>query len=129
MKELTSLTIAELSAGYDKKEFTPTEVTKAYLDNMSKAKEYNAYITETPDEALKAAASADERVAKGCRLNKLDGIPLAVKDLYCTKNIRTTAASKILENFIPPYESSITQKLLDMGAIFLGKTNAFLRSF
>ena len=123
MKELTSLTIAELSAGYDKKEFTPTEVTKAYLDNMSKAKEYNAYITETPDEALRAAASADERVAKGCRLNKLDGIPLAVKDLYCTKNIRTTAASKILENFIPPYESSITQKLLDMGAIFLGKTN------
>ena len=123
MKELTSLTIAELSAGYDKKEFTPSEVTKAYLDNMEKGKEYNAYITETPEVALEAAAAADERVAKGCRLNKLDGIPLGVKDLYCTKGIRTTAASKILENFVPPYESSITQKLLDMGAIFLGKTN------
>ena len=123
MKELTELTIAELSDGFNKKKFSPSEVTKAYIGNMAAHREYNAYITETPETALAAAAVADTRVVNGNRLGILDGVPLGIKDLFCTKNIRTTAASHILENFVPPYESTITQKLLDAGAVFLGKTN------
>ncbi len=123
MNQLTELTIAELSDGFGKKKFSPSEVTKAYIENMAAHREYNAYITETPEEALSAAAEADSRAAGGRRLGKLDGVPLGIKDLFCTKNIRTTAASHILENFIPPYESTVTKKLLDAGAVFLGKTN------
>lgn len=123
MKELTDLTIAELSDGFNKKKFSPSEVTKAYIGNMVAHREYNAYITETPETALAAAAAADTRAVNGNRLGILDGVPLGIKDLFCTKNIRTTAASHILENFVPPYESTITQKLLDAGAVFLGKTN------
>lgn len=123
MNELTKLSIDELSDGFDKKSFSSTDVTKAYIRNMESGKHYNAYITETPETALKQAAKADERIAKSERLSKLDGVPLGIKDLFCTKDIRTTAASHMLEDFIPPYESTVTQKLLNAGSVFLGKTN------
>ncbi len=123
MSNLTDLTISQLSKGFDKKEFSSTEVTKAYIENMEKGKEYNAYITETPEVALKSAASSDDRISKGSRLSPLDGVPLGIKDLFCTKDILTTAASQILYNFIPPYESTVTEKLLNAGSVFLGKTN------
>ena len=90
---------------------------------MEQGRKYNAFITETPEYALKQAAESDKRISKGERLSDLDGVPLAIKDLFCTENIRTTAASKILENFIPPYESTVTANLLKAGSVFTGKTN------
>lgn len=123
MNDITKLSIKSLSDGFNDKKFSASEVVKAYLENMEKGRNYNAFITETPEEALKAAADADKRIASSSRLNPLDGIPIAVKDLYCTKDIRTTAASHILDNFVPPYESTITQKLKNSGSILLGKTN------
>ena len=123
MADLTSLSIAELSKGFNNKEFSSTEVTKAYIENMEKGRKYNAFITETAEHALKQAQESDKRIAKGERLSDLDGVPLGIKDLFCTENIRTTAASRILENFIPPYESTVTSKLLQAGSVFIGKTN------
>ena len=123
MADLTSLSIAELSKGFNNKEFSSTEVTKAYIENMEKGRKYNAFITETAEHALKQAQESDKRISKGERLSDLDGVPLGIKDLFCTENIRTTAASRILENFVPPYESTVTSKLLQAGSVFIGKTN------
>ena len=123
MADLTSLTIAELSAGFDKKEFSSTDVVNAYIKNIEQGRKYNAYITETCEHALAQAKDCDNRIAAGKRLSMLDGVPLGIKDLFCTKDIKTTAASRILENFIPPYESTVTKNLLDAGSIFIGKTN------
>ncbi len=123
MSNLTKLTIKQLSDGLDNKEFSAVELTNAYIENMQKGKEYNAYITETPDVAISQAKETDARIAKGEKLSVLDGIPMGIKDLLCTKDIRTTAASHILENFVPPYESTVTSKLLAAGAVTLGKTN------
>ncbi len=82
----------------------------------------NAFVTETPDRALEMAAASDARIAKG-EARPLEGLPLAIKDLFCTKGVRTTAGSNILNNFIPPYESTVSQNLWDAGAVMLGKTN------
>jgi aspartyl-tRNA(Asn)/glutamyl-tRNA(Gln) amidotransferase subunit A len=82
----------------------------------------NAFITTTPELALAQAEASDKRRVSG-EAGLLDGIPLAIKDLFCTAGVRTTAASRILEPFVPPYESTVTQKLLDAGAVFLGKAN------
>ena len=123
MDDITKLSIKELSDSFDKKVFSATEVTKVYLSNMEKGKNLNLFITETPELALETAKIADERIVASNRLNPLDGVPLGIKDLFCTKGIRTTAASRILENFVPPYESTVTQKLKDVGAVFTGKTN------
>lgn len=123
MADLTSKTIAELSKGFDNKEFSSTEVVKAYIEKMQQGRNYNAFITESAEHALKQAEESDKRIASGKRLSMLDGVPLGIKDLFCTKDIRTTAASRILENFIPPYESTVTKNLLDAGSIFIGKTN------
>ena len=122
MIDLTKLTIAEALKGLKNKDFTATELVKAYIKNMETGKKYNAYVTETTEKALKQALIADKRYADGTN-RELEGIPLGIKDLFCTKDVRTTACSKILENFVPPYESTVTQKLLDAGAIFLGKLN------
>ena len=115
------------------KKFTAVELTQAYLENMAAGKRYNAYVTECADKALSQAVEADKHYAAGDN-RKLEGIPLGVKDLFCTKDIRTTACSHILDNFIPPYESTVTSKLLNDGAVFLGKlhcpchrTNSFLQ--
>ena len=121
-KNLIDLTIAEAVAALKKKEFSATELTQAHIDQMASHRHLNAYITETPELALKQAAESDARLAKG-EGRPLEGIPLGIKDLYCTKGVRTTAGSKILENFVPTYESTVSQKLLDAGGVTLGKLN------
>src|SRR5258708_29511627 len=89
---------------------------------MEATRPLNAFITETPERALEMAAASDARLAKG-EARPLDGIPIAVKDLFCTKGVLTTAASHILDGFTPPYESTVTEKLWQAGGIMLGKTN------
>ena len=110
MTNLTDLTITEAAEKLAKGEISSVELTQAHLDEMAKARVLNAYITETPERALEDAKKSDERRAKGESLGALDGIPIANKDLYCTKGILTTAASKILSKFVPPYESTVSQK-------------------
>lgn len=122
MTELTNLTIAEALAKLSKKEISSTELTKAHLDQMDKYRHLNAFITETPDIALQMAAQSDARYANGSA-SGLEGIPLGIKDLFCTKGVRSTAASKILGNFVPQYESTVTRKLWENGAVMLGKLN------
>ncbi len=121
-KDLLSLTIADAVTALKKKEFSAVELTKAHLAQMEAHRHLNAYITETPELALEQAAASDARLTKG-EGGALEGIPLGIKDLYCTKGVRTTAGSKILGNFVPQYESTVSQKLLDAGAITLGKLN------
>ena len=123
MTDLVNLHISEALELLNKKEVSSVELTKAHLAEMEKARFLNTYITETPERALKDAEASDKRRASGESLGALDGIPIANKDLYCTKGIRTTAASKILSNFVPPYESTVSQKLKDAGTVMLGKVN------
>ncbi len=122
MTDITKLTVYEQLNGLKKKDFTAVELTIAYAKKMDEGRKYNAYITECVDQAIDQAKDSDYRYANGTN-RALEGIPLGIKDLFCTKNIRTTAASHILDNFIPPYESTVTQHLLDDGAVFLGKLN------
>jgi aspartyl-tRNA(Asn)/glutamyl-tRNA(Gln) amidotransferase subunit A len=122
MTDLTNLTIAGALKGLENKDFTAVELTQAHIDEMAEHKALNAYITETPEKALDQAKQSDERRSND-KAGALDGIPLGIKDLFCTNGIQTTAASKILEGFVPQYESTVTQNLLDDGAVFLGKTN------
>ena len=114
MSKLTDLTIAEALKGLEKGEFSATELTQAHIDAMQASKPLNCFIVETPELALEQAKASDERRAKG-EARKLDGIPVAVKDLFCTEGVQTTAASKILEGFVPRYESTVTSNLLADG--------------
>lgn len=120
--KLTDLTITQAKDLLKKKEISAVELTKAYIENMSKYKNLNAFVTETPEIALESAKIADDNIAKD-KARELEGIPLAMKDLYCTKGVRTTASSKMLENFVPEYESTVSKKLLDAGISMLGKTS------
>ena len=122
MKALTKLTLKQTILGLKNKEFKAVELNQAYIDNAIAGRHYNAFITETFDLALDQAKIADENIAKNSA-RELEGIPLAIKDLFCTKNVRTTAASKMLENFIPDYESTVTKKLWNAGSTMIGKTN------
>lgn len=122
MTQYTNLTIAEALTGLENKDFTAVELAQAHIDAMAEHNALNAYITETPDIALKQAEASDKRRASG-DAGALDGIPLAIKDLFCTNGVQTTAGSHILEGFTPQYESTVTQKLFDDGAVMLGKTN------
>jgi aspartyl-tRNA(Asn)/glutamyl-tRNA(Gln) amidotransferase subunit A len=122
MAELVDLTIAELRDGLKAGRFSAIELTKAYLAAMEKNRHLNAFIVETPDMALTQAALADAKLQKG-EGRPLEGIPLGIKDLFCTKGVQTTAGSHILEGFKPPYESTVTQNLFDAGATMLGKLN------
>ena len=119
---LTTLSLAEARAGLAAKQFSAGELAAAYVAAMEAARPLNAYITETAERALDMAAASDARIARGEAL-PLDGIPIAVKDLFCTKGVLTTAASHILDGFTPPYESTVTEKLWAAGAVMLGKTN------
>jgi len=120
---LTDLTITEALEKLKSGEITATELTKAYLDRIEKfGDQLNCYITLTPERALADAAESDKRYAGGNPL-PLDGIPIGMKDLFATRGIRTTAASHILENFTPEYESTVSQKFIDAGTVLLGKTN------
>ncbi|MES2906124.1 MAG: Asp-tRNA(Asn)/Glu-tRNA(Gln) amidotransferase subunit GatA [Pseudomonadota bacterium] len=122
MADLTHLTIAGLRDGFKKKDFTSVDVTKAYLSNMEKGRALNAYVLETPEHALEMARASDMRLQAG-KGGTLEGVPLGIKDLFCTKGFRTTACSNILGNFIPPYESTVTTHLWRDGAVMLGKLN------
>ncbi len=122
MTELTNLTISEALAKLGKKEISATELTQAHITAIEKNRHLNAFITETPDIALSMAKASDERYAKGTA-GALEGIPLGIKDLFCTKGTRTTAASNILNNFVPQYESTVTSKFWKDGALMLGKLN------
>ena len=120
--ELTSLTIAQARIGLAKKDFTASELADAHLAAMERARALNAYVLETPERASAMARAADARIAKGAA-GPLEGIPLAVKDLFATESVRTTASSRILGNFSPAYELSVTERLWRDGAVLLGKTN------
>ena len=120
---MINLTIVEALKKLKAREISATELTRAHLNRIDKyGAELNCYITLTPERALSDATAADERYANGT--NKvLDGIPIAMKDLFATRGIRTTAASHMLENFVPEYESTISQKYIDAGTVLLGKAN------
>jgi aspartyl-tRNA(Asn)/glutamyl-tRNA(Gln) amidotransferase subunit A len=119
---LTDLTIAAARKGLAARDFTARELAAAHLAAMERHKDLNAYIVATPDQALAMAEASDVRLATG-KAGALEGIPLGIKDLFCTKDVQTTAASRILEGFRPPYESTVSQNLWDAGAVMLGKTN------
>jgi len=119
---LLALNLTEARDGLARKLFSARELTAAYNDAVAEAKPLNAYITPTPERALAMAEAADRRLARDEAL-PLDGIPVAVKDLFCTRDILTTAGSRILDGFHPPYESTVTDKLWQAGAVMLGKTN------
>ena len=120
MSNITDLKLVELVDKIKKKELSSTEVTIAFIERSKKSKKLNSYISENYENAIKKAKIFDQ---KPDFKKKLPGIPIAVKDLFCTKNIRTTAGSKILENFVPTYESTVTQNILDEGGIVIGKLN------
>jgi aspartyl-tRNA(Asn)/glutamyl-tRNA(Gln) amidotransferase subunit A len=120
---LTDLTIAEAQAGLRAKQFSAVDLTMAFLHGIEALNpRLNAYLTVSHSKALAQAQAADAAIARG-DARPLTGIPLAIKDLFCTEGVRTTAASRILEPFVPPYESTVTANLLADGAVFLGKTN------
>ena len=123
MADITDLGIAALRDGIRSGAFSAREVTDAFVVKVSRAKALNAFLVETPDHAIAAATAADRARAAGETLKPLAGVPLGIKDLFCTKGVPTTAASHILEGFTPPYESSVTQNLWDAGAGMLGKLN------
>lgn len=122
MNDLTKLTIGQTIDGLKNKKFSSVEVTSAYIKNIEANRHLNAFITDSFDVALTQAKNSDAKIAAG-KAGELEGIPLGIKDLFCTKNIRTTCGSKMLADFIPTYESTVTQKLLDAGSVTLGKLN------
>jgi aspartyl-tRNA(Asn)/glutamyl-tRNA(Gln) amidotransferase subunit A len=123
MTDLTSLTLAQAREALRKKEFSATELAEAHLAAVEQARALNAFVVETPERARAMARASDARLAKG-EGGPLEGLPLAIKDLFCTEGVRTTACSHILNNFVPPYESTVTSKLWRAGAVLIGKTNA-----
>lgn len=123
MNDLTSLTIVQAKEKLKRKEISSLELTKACLDRIKKLQDkLNVFVTITEEEALDSASKADRELEKGNDLPLL-GIPMAIKDNFNTKGIRTTASSKVLDDYIPPYESTVTQRLKDAGMVMLGKTN------
>jgi aspartyl-tRNA(Asn)/glutamyl-tRNA(Gln) amidotransferase subunit A len=122
--DLTTLTIHELTARYREGTARPTDATVAHLDRIAALDgKVNAYLTVARERALAAAAAADRRWAAGQPRGPLDGVPVAVKDVLCTKGLRTTCASRILESFVPPYDATVVERLETGGAVLLGKTN------
>src|SRR5215212_1771553 len=122
MTDLTSLTLAEARERLRKKEITALELTDAHIGAVEGARALNAFVLETPDEARAMARASDAKLQKG-EGGPLEGIPLGIKDLFCTKGVRTTACSRILDGFTPTYESTITANLWRDGAVMLGKLN------
>ena len=120
MTNIINLCLSELVSNIKEKKISSSEVTSAYIERSKKSKHLNSYNEETFVAALNKAKSFDSNQDFS---KKLSGVPIAVKDLFCTKNVKTTASSKILNNFIPTYESTVTQNLWDEGAILLGKLN------
>jgi aspartyl-tRNA(Asn)/glutamyl-tRNA(Gln) amidotransferase subunit A len=120
MSDITSLTLTDLVKNIKDKKISSEETTKAFIDRGEKSRDLNVYITEEFINALEKAKNFDKKPNFDL---KLPGIPMAVKDLFCTNGVKTTAGSKILNNFIPPYESTVTKNIWNEGAILLGKLN------
>jgi aspartyl-tRNA(Asn)/glutamyl-tRNA(Gln) amidotransferase subunit A len=122
MTELTSMTLAQARERLRQRELSAHELASAHVAAMERARVLNAYVLETPERALAMARASDARLRAG-EAGPLEGIPLGVKDMFATAGVRTTACSRILEGFVPPYESTVTAQLWRDGAVLLGKTN------
>ena len=120
MDDITSQNLTELIKNIKDKKISSEEVTKSFITRGKKSKKLNCYITENFEDAISKAKKFDQKPNFNC---KLPGIPIAVKDLFCTNGVKTTAGSKILNNFIPTYESTVTKNIWNEGAILLGKLN------
>ena len=120
MSNITDQTLSELIKNIKSKKLSSTEITKAFIERSEKSKKLNTYVTENFTSAIEKAKKFDDKPNFDL---KLPGIPVAVKDLFCTNGVKTTAGSKILNNFIPTYESTVTQNIWDQGGILLGKLN------
>ena len=119
-EELTQLGVKAIRDGVAGGEFTAREVAEAFNANVAAAKDLNAFVVATPEKALEAAARVDADRAAGKPLGAMAGVPIGMKDLFATKGVQTTAASHILDHFIPEYESTVSQKLWNAGAGMLG---------
>ena len=122
MSELTSLTLAEARDRLRRREFSAVELADAHIAVMEKARALNAFVLETPDRARAMAQAADARLGAG-EARPLEGLALGIKDMFATKDVRTTACSHILDNFLPTYESTVSSNLWRDGAVMLGKLN------
>jgi len=122
MSKLTDLNLAQARDGLRDKQFSARELTQAHIERVAAADKLNAYVLQTPEKALEMADASDAKIAQG-EARPLEGIPLGIKDLFCTKGVRTTACSNILAEFTPPYESTVTGNLWADGAVMLGKLN------
>ena len=122
MSDLTDITLKDALEGLKAKRFSAAEITKAHLSAIEGARALNAYVAETPDKAMAMAAQADARIARG-EAGPLEGAPLGIKDLFCTQGDHSAACSRILDNFRPTYESTVTAQLWRDGAVMLGKLN------
>jgi aspartyl-tRNA(Asn)/glutamyl-tRNA(Gln) amidotransferase subunit A len=122
VSDLTALTLAEARDGLATRRFSAVDLAEAHLGAMEKARALNAYVLETPERAIGMATASDARIAKG-EAGPLEGIPVAIKDMFCTAGVRSTACSHILNNFLPGYESTVSANLWRDGAVLLGKTN------
>ena len=122
MPSLTDLTMAEARDGLARGDFSARELAEAHIQAVEAMRPLNAFITETPERALEMAAASDGRRAKG-EAGLMEGLPVGVKDLFCTNGVLTTAGSHILDGFRPPYESTVTANMWRAGAVLLGKTN------
>ena len=121
---ITDLTVHELIDKIDKKELSISEITKAYIDRINeKENEVNAFVTTLTDDALNKANEIQEKINNGNITNKLAGIPIGIKDNICTKGVKTTCSSKILENFVSPYNATVMEKINNENMIMLGKMN------
>ncbi len=122
--EITNLTVHELQEKLKNKELTSYDITKAYADRINeKEKDVQAFITLLTDEAMEKAKEIDKKRENGEEVSQFAGIPIGIKDNICTKGIKTTCASKMLENFISPYDATVIQKINDEELIAIGKTN------
>ena len=122
MTDLTNINIEKSLELLKTKKISSKELVEFYLKEAESKKSLNAYISLNFENAINLAKESDKRISLN-KMRPLEGIPIAVKDLFCTNNFQTTAASKMLNNFIPSYESTVTQKLWDAGAVLIGKTN------
>ncbi len=122
MTELTQLSISEAKRLLENKECSALELTQAHLAAIDQASDLNAFSVQTPDLARKMAAASDKRRSEG-QVGLLEGIPIGVKDLFCTKGVKSTSCSHILDGFVPPYESTVSANLFAQGAVMIGKTN------
>ena len=122
MTELLSLSATEAKRALTQKEISAVELTTAYLEAIDQTAGLNNYVVVTADKALEMAANSDKKIAGGTA-GTLEGLPVGVKDLFCTQDVSTTACSEILRNFVPPYESTVTDNLWQAGGVMLGKLN------